>query len=85
MSKQDRQGVRTPQDVVQRYLSDLVGVKKAVQNSEEGINKTNKTLEEFMETTHLLCYFAMGVLCFLSVIYKSDVAPTIMDHLIHIV
>ena len=51
MNRQDRQGVRTPQDVVQRYLSTLVGVQKAVKNSEEGINKTNKTLEEFMVST----------------------------------
>lgn len=52
MSKQDRQGVRTPQDLERKYdLASLVGIKKAVKNSEESINKTNKTLEEFMEST----------------------------------
>ena len=52
MSKQDRQGVRTPQDLEQKYnLASLVGIKKAVQNSVDGINKTNRTLEEFMTAT----------------------------------
>ena len=52
MSKQDRQGVRTPSDLERKYdLASLVGVKKAVENSVEAINKTNKTLEEFMVTT----------------------------------
>ena len=52
MSKQDRQGVRTPQDLERKYdLASLVGIKKAVKNSEDSINKTNKTLEEFMEST----------------------------------
>ena len=52
MSKQDRQGVRTPADLERKYdLASLVGVKQAVQNSVEGINKTNKTLEEFMTST----------------------------------
>lgn len=52
MSKQDRQGVRTPADLERKYdLASLVGIKKAVQNSVEGINKTNKTLEEFMTST----------------------------------
>lgn len=52
MSKQDRQGVRTPQDLERKYdLASLVGIKKAVENSVEGINKTNKTLEEFMIAT----------------------------------
>lgn len=49
MSKQDRQGVRTAQDLERKY--DFSGIKKAVQNSVEGINKTNKTLEEFMSST----------------------------------
>lgn len=47
--KQDRQGVRTAQDLERKY--DFSGMKKAVQNSVEGINKTNKTLEEFMSST----------------------------------
>lgn len=52
MSKQDRQGVRTATDLERKYdLASLVGVKQAVKNSEESINKTNKTLEEFMEST----------------------------------
>ena len=52
MSKQDRQGVRTPADLERKYdLASLVGIKQAVQNSVEGINKTNKTLEEFMTST----------------------------------
>lgn len=52
MSKQDRQGVRTAQDLERKYdLASLVGIKKAVKNSEDSINKTNKTLEEFIEVT----------------------------------
>lgn len=51
MSKQDRQGVRTPQDLERKYLSTLIGMKKAVENSVEGLNKTDKTLEEFMTAT----------------------------------
>ena len=50
--KQDRNGVRTPQDLERKYnLSDLVGIKKAVELSVEGINKTNAELEEFMKAT----------------------------------
>lgn len=50
--KQDRNGVRTPQDLERKYpLSELVGVKKAVKQSEEGIVKINKELENFMEST----------------------------------
>ena len=50
--KQDRNGVRTAQDLERKYnLSDLVGLKKAVELSEEGINKTNAELENFMEST----------------------------------
>lgn len=52
MSKQDRNGVRTASDLERKYdLASLVGVQKAVENSVEAINKTNKTLEEFMVTT----------------------------------
>lgn len=50
--KQDRNGVRTAQDLERKYnLSDLVGIKKAVQLQEEGINKTNAELEQFMSST----------------------------------
>ena len=50
--KQDRNGVRTAQDLERKYnLSDLVGIKKAVQLSVEGINKTNAELENFMKAT----------------------------------
>lgn len=52
MSKQDRNGVRTAQDLERKYdLASLAGVKKAVENSVEAINKTNKTLEDFMVVT----------------------------------
>lgn len=47
--KQDRQGVRTASDLERKYdLSSLVGVKKAIKNNEEGLNKVNKELENFM-------------------------------------
>jgi phage-related protein len=50
--KQDLNGVRTAQDLERKYnLADLVGIKKAVEQSAEGINKTNAELESFMETT----------------------------------
>ncbi len=49
MSKQDRQGVRTAEDLERKY--DLAGLKKAVKNSETGINKTNKKLEQFVNST----------------------------------
>lgn len=50
--KQDRNGVRTAQDLERKYnLADLVGIKKAVQQSVEGINKTNAELENFMTST----------------------------------
>mgnify|MGYP003293289889 CR=1 FL=1 len=52
MSKQDRQGVRTATDLERKYdLASLVGVKKAVENNVETLNKTNKTLEEFIVST----------------------------------
>lgn len=52
MSKQDRQGVRTAADLERKYdLTSLVGLEKEVQNSVEGINQTNKSLEEFMTAT----------------------------------
>lgn len=50
--KQDRNGVRTAQDLERKYnLSDLVGIKKAVKLQEEGINKTNAELEQFITST----------------------------------
>lgn len=50
--KQDRNGVRSAADLERKYnLSDLVGIKKAVQQSAEGINKTNAELENFMKST----------------------------------
>lgn len=50
--KQDLNGVRTAQDLERKYnLSDLVGIKKAVEQSAEGINKTNAELENFMKAT----------------------------------
>ena len=51
MNRQDRASVRTPQQLEQKYLADLIGIKKAVENSVEGLNKTDKTLEEFMTAT----------------------------------
>lgn len=50
--KQDRNGVRTAQDLERKYkLSDLGLIKKAVELQEEGINKTNAELENFMKST----------------------------------
>lgn len=49
MSKQDRIGVRTAADLERKY--GFAGIKKAVRQSEEGINKTNKTLENFVNST----------------------------------
>lgn len=47
--KQDRNGVRTAQDLERKY--DLAGIQKAVQQSVEGINKTNKEIENFINST----------------------------------
>lgn len=50
--KQDRNGVRSAADLERKYdLSSLVSIKKAVETQAEGINKTNATLEQFMEST----------------------------------
>lgn len=50
--KQDRNGVRTAQDLERKYdFSSLVGVKKAIKNNEEGLNKVNAELENFMSET----------------------------------
>lgn len=47
--KQDRNGVRTAQDLERKY--DFAGMKQAVKQSVEGINKTNTKLEDFINTT----------------------------------
>lgn len=50
--KKDRGSVRTAADLERKYkLADLIGIKKAVELQEEGINKTNTSLEQFMEST----------------------------------
>ena len=50
--KQDRQQVRTAQDLERKYdLSSLVILKKAVQNNETGLTKTNAELESFINET----------------------------------
>ena len=52
MSKQDRQGVRSPTDLERKYdLQAIAGLKKAAKVSEDAINKTNKTLEKFVTAT----------------------------------
>ena len=52
MSKQDRQGVRSPTDIEQKYdLGAIAGLKKAVKMSETGLSKTNQTLEQFTKET----------------------------------
>ena len=44
--KQDMNGVRTAQDLERKY--NLSGMKKAVELHEQGINKTNTELENFV-------------------------------------
>ena len=52
MSKQDRQGVRSPTDLERKYdLKAIAGLKKSVKVHEDGINKTNKKLEDFVVST----------------------------------
>lgn len=51
MNRQDRQGVRTPQDFERKYAPLIVGLQKAVENSAEGLNKTDQTLQDFMTVT----------------------------------
>lgn len=47
--KQDMNGVRNAQDLERKYdLKSIVGLKKAVQLQEEGMNKTNTELENFV-------------------------------------
>lgn len=52
MSKQDRGGVRTAQDLERKYKDKLVGVQKASEQSVEGVNKVEKELENFINTTN---------------------------------
>ncbi|MBQ4560232.1 MAG: hypothetical protein IJA54_07935 [Tyzzerella sp.] len=49
MSKQDIIRVRTPTDLERKY--NFAGMQKAIKNTELGINKTNKTLEDFTNAT----------------------------------
>ncbi len=49
MKRQDRGGVRTAQDLERKY--NLAGLEKAVRMQEEGINKTQATLEAFVNNT----------------------------------
>lgn len=49
MNRQDRNGVRTAQDLERKY--NFAGIVKAVRLFEEGINKTNTTLEDFINVT----------------------------------
>lgn len=52
MSKQDKQGVRSPTEHERKYDHAAIEiVKKAVKNHEEGINKTNQILEDFVKST----------------------------------
>ena len=45
--KQDRNGVRTAQDLERKYK--LAGMRKAVEQSEQGITKLNREMEDFIE------------------------------------
>lgn len=49
MNKQDRGGVRTAQDLERKY--NFSGMKRAIKQSEEGINKANNILESFVNST----------------------------------
>lgn len=52
LNKQDRSGVRTASDLERKYdLQAIAGIKVAIENSEENINKTNKILEDFVVAT----------------------------------
>lgn len=51
MSKQDRGGVRTAQDLERKYKHMLVGAQKASEQSVEGVNKVEKELEDFVNKT----------------------------------
>ena len=50
MNRQDRNGVRTAQDLERKYdLASIVGMKKAIRQTEEGLTKTDTILENFMK------------------------------------
>jgi hypothetical protein len=50
--KQDRNGVRTAQDLERKYnLSSISLIKKAVEQTETGLTKVNAELEDFINTT----------------------------------
>lgn len=49
MSRQDRGGVRTAQDIERKY--NLVGMKKAVRLQEEGLNKAQTLLDSFVNNS----------------------------------
>ena len=52
MSKQDRNGVRTAQDLERKYdLGSIAGLKKAVKQSETALKNTNKEMETFVNET----------------------------------
>ena len=52
--KQDLNGVRTAQDLERKYdlknINQISLIKKAVENTETGLNKTNTELEKFVES-----------------------------------
>ncbi len=47
MKKQDSAGVRTPIDLEKKYLSQLLGIKKAISSYDESLKKTNNIIEDF--------------------------------------
>ena len=47
MSKQDANGVRTAADLERKYNFDTL--KKAIEQNEKGLTKTNKELENFVQ------------------------------------
>lgn len=52
MNKQDRNGVRTAQDLERKYdLGSIAGLKKAVKQSETALHNTNKEIKTFVNET----------------------------------
>ena len=49
--KQDRNGVRTPQDLERKYAKEFSSIKKAIKQSETGITKVSQELDNFVEAT----------------------------------
>lgn len=79
--KQDMNGVRTAQDLEQKYdLKSIVGLKKAVQLQEEGINKTNTELENFVNVVNKMNDKVETAITSVDVMYalsdSETVAPT---------